>query len=272
MKLHLLTATTLLALSTAAFADGQFDRTFNVGAQPDLYVATGSGQIHIHPGTDGQIHIIGHVHAGWSAFGDINDRIRRIVANPPLTQDGNTVRAGGTNDHSLYENISVDYDVTAPAGVALNLKSGSGDIETNRLGRYLTASSGSGNIHAQGLHGAAELSTGSGEIELTEEAAGDIKAKSGSTARTGSGDIEADGHLNGPANLSTGSGNIRMHLGPDVHFTLEASTGSGDIRVRFPGAPEQDRNSRHHMTAPINGGGAPLEVRTGSGDIEVDPR
>jgi DUF4097 and DUF4098 domain-containing protein YvlB len=287
MKLHILTATALLALSTAAFADSQFERTLSVSAQPDLFVATGSGNIRIHPGTDGKIHILAKVHAGgWGNWGsgDVQSRIERIVANPPIVQDGNTVRIGQNNDHDLYQNISIDYDITAPATVAMNAKSGSGDIDIDHLGRYLSAASGSGNVHAQGVHGAADLSTGSGDIELGEEAAGDVKAKSGSgnirihgfngalVARTGSGDIEADGRLVGPANISSGSGSVRLRLNPDVHFNLEASTGSGDIKVRFPGAPEQDRNTRHHMTAPINGGGAPLEVRTGSGDIDIAQR
>ena len=37
--------------------------------RPDLYVSTGSGNITIHPGSDSQIHVVGHVHAGWSMFG-----------------------------------------------------------------------------------------------------------------------------------------------------------------------------------------------------------
>ncbi len=289
MKIQMIAGTALLMVSTAAFAaDSQFERTLSVSGQPDLYVATGSGNITIHPGTDGQIHVVGHVHAGWNMFGisgsvgSIKARIDRIVANPPIVQDGNTVRIGESNDHELYNNVSIDYDISAPAGVALNLHSGSGDIESDHLGRYLSASSGSGNVRAHGVHGPAELGTGSGDIELDEEAPGDVKAKTGSgnikvhglnggfTARSGSGDIEGDGHLAGPANLAAGSGNVKLHLTPDAHFNLEASTGSGDIHVHFPGAPEQGDNSRHHMTAPINGGGAPLEVRTGSGNIEID--
>jgi hypothetical protein len=285
MKLRLLAGALLLTVSTAAFAaDSQFERTLNVSSQPDLYVSTGSGDITIHPGTDSQIHIVGHIHAGWAMLGDVQSRISRIVENPPITQSGNTVHIGEANDHELYNNISIDYVITAPASTALNLHSGSGDITLDHVGRYLSASSGSGDIRAQGVSGPAELGTGSGDITLDELGAGDIKAKTGSgtikvhgfngglTARSGSGDIDADGHLTGAANLSSGSGTIKLHLTPDAHFNLEASTGSGDIKVRFPGAPEQDRNTRHHMTAPINGGGAPLEVRTGSGDIEIAQR
>jgi Putative adhesin len=283
MKLRLLAAALLLTVSTAAFAaDNQFDRTLNVNGQSDLYVSTGSGDITLHPGSDSQIHIVGHVHAGWAVFGDIQGRIQRILSNPPIVQNGNTIRVGESNDHELFNNISIDYDITAPPSVALNLHSGSGDITVDHLGRYLSASSGSGDIRAHGISGPAELGTGSGDIQLEEVGAGDVKTKTGSgdikvhglnggfMARSGSGEIQAEGHLTGAANLSSGSGGIHLHLTPDAHFNLEASTGSGDIHVNFPGAPQQGDNTRHHLTAPINGGGPPLEIRTGSGDIEID--
>jgi DUF4097 and DUF4098 domain-containing protein YvlB len=205
--------------------------------------------------------------------------VRRIEDNPPVIQDGNTVRIGEMHEH--YNNISIDYDITAPAGVALNLHSGSGDITTDAVGRFLTASTGSGNVRAHGVAGPADLQSGSGDITLDESGSGDIKARTGSgnvhihglngglAARSGSGDIDADGRLNGPATLASGSGSVKLHLGADAHFNLEASTGSGDIRIRYPNAPHQDDHSRHHMTAPINGGGQPLEIRTGSGDVEI---
>jgi len=281
MKLTLVTATALLAFSAAAFADSNFDRKLSVSAQPDLYVSTGSGNIRVFPGNESQIHVVGHVHAGWSAFGDVNARIQRIADNPPITQSGNSIRIGDTTDRGLFNNISIDYEITVPASVALNLHSGSGDLEIDHVGRYLSATTGSGSVRAHGVHGPSELQSGSGDIELQQDGAGDVKAKSGSgsiringlsgglSARTGSGDIEANGRLQGAANLSSGSGSIRLHLTQDVHFNLEASTGSGTIRLHFPNT-QVDSDSRHHLTAPVNGGGPPLEVRTGSGDIEVD--
>ncbi len=281
MKLQLVTAAILLSVSCAAYADNQFERTLNVSAQSDLSVSTGSGEIKIHAGGGDTIRIVGHVHAGWMAFGDAASRIQRIVENPPIVQDGNSVRIGESNDHELFNNISIDYDITAPADVALNAHSGSGDLDIGELGRSLTASSGSGDIRAHGIHGPADLQTGSGDIELQEQAPGSVKVRSGSgtirvhgfngdlTARTGSGDITADGHLTGPANCSSGSGSIKLRVGEDAHFNLEASTGSGSMHVNFPGAPQQTDGSRHHLTGPVGGGGAPLEIHTGSGDIEV---
>jgi DUF4097 and DUF4098 domain-containing protein YvlB len=277
-----LTAALILATATAVLADADFDRTLTVSGQADLYVSTGSGHIKINAGSDNQITVKAHVHAGSWGGSDVDSRIRQIVANPPIQQSGNTVRIGETTDRTLYNNISIDYEITAPASVALNLRSGSGDVEVEHLGRFLSATSGSGSVRAHGVHGPANLQTGSGDIELQEEAAGEVKAQTGSgsiringlngalTARTGSGDIEADGHLTGAARLSSGSGSVRLNLAPDAHFDLEGSTGSGSIHVHFPNAPQQNSDSRHHLTGAVNGGGPVLEARTGSGDIEIN--
>lgn len=281
MMARLLAPSLLLLGSTAALADGDFSRTLSVSAKPDLYVSTGSGSIHIHPGGEGRIEVRGHVHAGWGSFGDVNARIQRIIAEPPITQSGNDVHIGEVNDRTLFNNISIDYDITVPAAVALNLHSGSGDLDVDHVARFLAGTTGSGSVRARGIEGPAELQTGSGSIELEEAASGDVKARTGSgsiqirglngglTARTGSGSINADGRLSGPANLATGSGSVHLRLSRDSHFDLGASTGSGDIQIDFPGAPPRNSENRHHVTAPVNGGGPALEVRTGSGDITI---
>lgn len=283
MKHYLATAAFLLTFPAIAFAaDHQFERTVNVGSQPDLYLSTGSGNITIAAGNGRQIKVVGHVHAGWAAFSNVKERVDRIIANPPITQNGNEVRIGDSNDRALFDNISVDYEVSVPVETALNLHSGSGDIVIEHVGRYLSATCGSGNLSAHGVHGAAELGTGSGDVVLEEDGIGNIKVKTGSgnikvsgldggiTTRSGSGDTIASGRLTGPANLSSGSGNIRLHLTPDARLNLQAYTGSGNLHIGYSGAPKQGENSHHHLTAAINGGGLPLEVHTGSGDIEVD--
>jgi hypothetical protein len=282
-SLHLAVLSVAL-LANAARADDTFHRTLPTSAQPDLYVSTGSGDIRVHAGPGSEIQITGHVHAGWGAFGDVRTRIQHIVENPPVQQSGNSVHVGESGDRSLFNNISIDYEIIVPANVALNLHSGSGEIDVNDAGRFLSASSGSGNVRAHQIHGPAELESDSGDIELVETGSGNVKAKtdSGSIrvhglngsfyARTGSGDIEADGRIDGASSLSTGSGGVRLHVTPDSHFNLEASTGSGDIRAHVPGVANADSDStRHHLTMTIGGGGAPLEIRTSSGDIEVSP-
>ena len=282
---HIVTIAALVTFSTAAFAaSDSFHKTLSVSDHPDLYVSTGSGNIRIHPGNGSTIDVTGHVHAGWGAFGDVQKRVQSIIDNPPIEQSGDSVKIGEVHDRSLFNNISIDYEINVPANVALNVHSGSGDVEIDNVGRFLAASSGSGNVRAHQVHGPATLESGSGDLELDLNGPGDIHARTGSgnirvhnfdgsfNAKTGSGEIEADGHLAGASSASSGSGNVRLHLRPDSKFNLEASTGSGSLRVHMPGVTEASDGSRHHMTMSVNGGGAPLEIRTGSGDIEVTPR
>jgi hypothetical protein len=132
MQLHKICAVTALLLSPAALlaADGTFDKTLRTNGAATLYVNTGSGYIHIMPGSDSSVHIIGHVHAAkwnsWIDSGSPEERVRQVVANPPIEQTGNTISIGKHTEN--YRNISIDYDITTPKGTDLSANSGSGDI------------------------------------------------------------------------------------------------------------------------------------------------
>jgi hypothetical protein len=276
MILRALLSATLL---TATLHAADIERTLTVPANADLYVSTGSGHIHIYPGSDSRIHIKAHIYASWNAGGDIDARIARIAQNPPIQQSGGAVHIGEVSpeDRHLFNNIQIDYEIEAPKSVALNVRTGSGDIEIDDLGRFLKAQTGSGNVRAHGVAGSSELQTGSGDIELENGGSGEIKAQTGSgnirihrvdgaiTARTGSGDIEADGSVTASSRLQSGSGNIRLHLGSGAHYNADASTGSGSIHVAGKGVAEH-----HHYSEAINGGGPTIEAHTGSGDIEIN--
>ena len=76
----------LMVPAVASAAEATFDRTLSVSPNVNVYVSTGSGYVHISPGSDNQIHIIGHVksgHGGWWDGGSPDDRVKQIAANPP---------------------------------------------------------------------------------------------------------------------------------------------------------------------------------------------
>src|SRR5277367_1669502 len=106
----------LLAPALASAAEANFDRTLSVGGSPNVYVSTGSGYIHISPGSDSQIHIVGHVKSsnGWFG-GSSEDQVKQIAANPPIEQSGNEVYIGKKNS-DWQHNVSIDYEITMPKG------------------------------------------------------------------------------------------------------------------------------------------------------------
>jgi DUF4097 and DUF4098 domain-containing protein YvlB len=270
------------AAATAFAADANFDRTLNVSGSPNVSVSTGSGYIHLHPGSGNQVHIVAHLRSSHGWMGGANDadsRIQQIVNNPPIVQTGNDITIGERHNNDLYRNISIDYDVTLPKTSAINAATGSGDVEIQDVGATIKAQSGSGSVRAHGIQGAATLGTGSGDIELQQTGSGDVKAETGSgsihlsgisgalKASTGSGDIDAGGQPTADWKLTTGSGSVRLTVG-NAHFNLDADTGSGGINVSQPITMQGSLN-RHHVSGVVNGGGPTIRVSTGSGDIQI---
>ncbi len=270
-----------LSLATTAYAaDGHFERTLTVGNSPTVSVITGSGNVHLHPGSDTQVHIAGRVHSSPNWFGsDADARVQQIASNPPIVQNGNTVTIG-TRNSELFRNISIDYDITLPRASVLDAASGSGDLTIENVGSTLKAQTGSGNIHAQGIGGASTLGTGSGDIDFQQTSPGDVRAETGSgnivlrglsgalKSSTSSGNIDVTGQPTSDWKLSTGSGNVSMNLGSSARFTLSADTGSGSVSVSQPITMQGSLN-RHHISGSVNGGGPAIHANTGSGDITI---
>lgn len=276
---HLFAAATavLMAAALPALAsEATFERNLSVSGRVELTVSTGSGNIHLRRGSDTQIHIFAKVHSNsWG--GDNDARVHEIAANPPIEQTGNIVRIG--NRHEGWHNISIDYEIQAPASSFLAADSGSGDVTVEEIGDNAKLSTGSGNIHATGLHGGFSVNTGSGDIFAEQTGEGDVKAETGSGnielrdihgglhAHTGSGNIKFHGVPTMDSKLESGSGNVELWPG-DAGFTLDASTGSGSIHSDGE-MVVQGSFDHHHMTGRVHGGGPTVRIATGSGDIDI---
>jgi DUF4097 and DUF4098 domain-containing protein YvlB len=273
---HLLLATAALALAAvpALATEATFERTLTVNGRVELSVGTGSGNIHLTHGSGTQVHIFGRVKSNW---GGSDDKVHEIASNPPIEQTGNIVSIG--QRHENLHNISIDYEIEAPADAYLEASSGSGNVTDEGVGENARLNTGSGNIHATGLHGSFSVNTGSGNIYAEQTGSGDVKAETGSgtielkdlhgglRANTGSGNIKVDGAPQEEWKLQTGSGGIEFWPGSSG-FTLDASTGSGSIHTDRE-MTVQGSFDRHHIAGKFNGGGPTVRAETGSGDIRV---
>ena len=255
--------------------EATFDRNLTFNGKLELTVGTGSGNITLTRGPANQIHIHGIVKANHDAD---PGQVQQIAANPPITQEGNTIRIGGHGENQ--HNISISYEIEAPADTDLNAATGSGNISDTGVGHDAKLTTGSGNIMATGLEGDFKTQTGSGNIAIDDAGQGNAKAQTGSgnielkgvhgtlDAQTGSGRIKAEGTPSSPWKLQAGSGNIELATG-NAPINLDASTSSGKISTNPPIAMETPEQ-HHHLHTQLNGGGPEVRVETGSGDIRVD--
>ena len=269
--------------SARSTAEGRFDRTLKVTGEVDLSVQTGSGQITVRKGAAGTVTIHGVIRAssGWHlSDSEIESRVRSIEQNPPITQEGNVIRIGHTNDNELMRNISISYEITAPAesrlrsetgsggtpiegihgpidaatgsgnmsiedaGAEVNASTGSGGVDLRNIRANVRVTTGSGHIAGTGLTGAVSAGTGSGSIRIEGTGAGDFDV------HTGSGSIELSG-VKGSIRARAGSGSISARGEQSGEWQLH--TGSGDVRVRLP------QNAAFE-----------LQARTSSGDIHTE--
>jgi hypothetical protein len=162
----------------------------------------------------------------------------------------------------------------------VHAETGSGDIDITKVKGNVQAKTGSGSIDASDVAGAFEADSGSGRITLRQTAPGSVHVDTGSggmelhgvqgslEAKAGSGDIEAEGSPTGAWTVHTGSGGVDLKLPSNAAFDLDAHTSSGSISVNDPHTV-QGSVGRKEVRGRVGGGGVPVEVETGSGDIQI---
>lgn len=292
----------VLAASLSGFAStiGTFDRSFQVSGPVDLEVLSRSGDITVRNGAAGTVSIHAKIQSSNSWFGgDRKAEVQELQTNPPIRQNGNSIRIDYINLH----NISVDYEITVPENTAvrahtgsgdqtveglkgnIDLESGSGDLKLARLAGEMRFQTGSGNVSGRDLSGPAKVKAGSGDIEIEEMGTGDVDIRTGSGnitvnginggfhAEAGSGDIRGNGSPRNMWSVRTGSGNVTLRVPTDAAFDVDISSSSGTVTLGHPVTTTVQgriQESRKSVIGKVRGGGPIVSVHTGSGDVQVD--
>jgi len=246
---HAISASTLLILLTASSwantVEGSFDRTLNVSSGGiDLNVRTGAGSITVRSSGGNAVSIHAKIQARdnwlWNSGLSAEEKVKRLEANPPIEQTGNSIRVGYIADESLRNNVAISYEIVTPRDTRLHSTTGSGSQQISDIAGTVRISTGSGSLKLSHIGGEVHANTGSGSINAddvkarayAETGSGTIEAigiAGGFYGRTGSGDIRFEQTAVGEVEVQTGSGTIRLK---NVHGSLEAGTGSGSIEVQ----------------------------------------
>ena len=203
---------------------------------------------------------------------------------PPETQLHSHTGSGSQSVGGLQKQIEIESGSgslkISDIGDTVRAETGSGGIEIDRVKGNVRTKSGSGSIRATDIAGGFDGRTGSGHITLEQTASGSVLANTGSggmelrgvhgslDARAGSGTITAEGNPTGSWTVDSGSGNIHLKLASDAGFDLDAHTSSGSISVSQP-VTVQGTMGHKELRGKVHGGGVPVQVETGSGNIEI---
>jgi DUF4097 and DUF4098 domain-containing protein YvlB len=194
----------------------------------------------------------------------------------------------------------VDYELTVPAQMALELQGiggdvriegTRGDISVNTIEGDIAVQGGSGSlvlttvngaIRVAGARGRVEARAVSDDVELTD-VQGEVAAETVSgdltllgvdarrlEAQTVSGDVRFDGTIRPDGNYSllTHSGDITVAVAEGASATFRTAIANGDLTASFT-LPDPERTSRSRRTWRLGAGGATVELETFSGDIAL---
>ena len=291
-------------------------RTLKIGANGEIHIGNISGNISVtrSGGNEATVEII------KTSRGRTPEDAKELL---DLVQVDISERGGRAEIKTRYPqgdewrrnnrrniNVSVAFNVAAPAGTRLSINSISGDISTKDIkgdltletvsgavrilngGRVAGAKSISGNVEVVDtvIDGQLEASSVSGTVMLRNLKARGLNVDSVSgnvalqdvtcdrvDAQTVSGDVEFSGPLasSGRYELASHSGNVRVALSGGTGFELEATSFSGSVRSDIPVTSRggESFGRRQRTLRGVSGdGSAVLDLTTFSGNIVISKR
>jgi DUF4097 and DUF4098 domain-containing protein YvlB len=275
--------TLALGLLTAVAPVQQMDTTFAVD---------GSDKLELY-NMEGEIHVTGWNRSDVRIVADIDDEEGYLSLN----KSGSTIKI---KTKWKYGPSNVDYVISVPKTMALNLHGVSTDVYLEDVRGEVTVETIEGEIGVRGGSGIIDVRTIEGEITI-RDARGSIRASTAEDditivnvvgeifAETFEGDIVLDdvdsGHVQGSTldgdihyngtihdggryRLTTHDGDVRMVIPANANATVVVASVDGDFETDFP-IEVTDYHGGHRLKFVLGSGAAHAELETFDGSIQL---
>ena len=209
----------------------------------------------------------GHINAG------------NITGDASLHSGGGHIRAGKIGGRADLETVGGNIAVGQAENV-VNVRTGGGQIDFGEVRGSVRAQTGGGGIHIMYVSGPMEVESSGGSICVTgasgavqaATSGGSITAWINPNAPAGNGPVR----LEGPSQLASGTGDIIVYLPRNLAATIDALVANGtqqhieaDSALHLIVQGPVNGVGPVHAVAVLNGGGAPLKLRTTAGKIHL---
>ena len=241
-------------------------KTLAIGSTGTLELKNLSGTIIVNAGggRDATVEIVKRAKGRTDA--DAKEGLQKVTVDIDQRSDRATVQANyPRDDRRPPYSVSVDYNVTAPAGTRLVLESLSGDATIKGIRGDLQVSVTSGDITITGAGKSINAKTISGDVTLTGSEA-DANVELGSV----SGDVTAQDVKAHRLSVTVTSGDIKAQgAGAD---SAELSSTAGTVEysgtVAKSGRYELHSHAGEVIFMPTGGAGYEFTANTFSGSIQ----
>src|SRR5215472_2414677 len=209
----------------------------------------------------------GHINAG------------NITGDASLHSGGGHIRAGKIGGRADLETVGGNIAV-GQAQSFVNVRTGGGQIDFGEVRGSVRAQTGGGGIHIMYVSGPMEVESSGGSICVTgasgavqaATSGGSITAWINPNAPAGNGPVR----LEGPSQLASGTGDIIVYLPRNLVANIDALVANGTLQhIEADSALHLIMQGPTNGVGPVravavlNGGGAPLKLRTTAGKIHL---
>jgi TonB family protein len=202
---------------------------------------------------------------------------RDIRGNAKLHSGGGHIRAARIKGTAQLETDGGNITV-GEAGALVGVRTGGGQIDFGEVHGSVHAETGGGGVRVMYVSGPMEVESSGGGICLTR-VSNAVRAATGNGNITAwitpdSGDASQAVQLAGPSQLSSVSGDIVVFLPRNLAANIDASVENGSAgRIEADPALglnlERNDGGPMHASGALNGGGAPLKIRSVGGKIRL---
>ena len=270
--------------------------TQDIGGTASLSTEGGNirtGRIGVNGHGDAAGHLVAKLETqgGHIQVADVSGDLNAFTAGGHITAGniagGAVMHTGG--GHIRAEQIGGRADLETDGGNIsvgraaswVSVRTGGGQIDFGEVRGSVRAETGGGGIRIMYVSGPMEVESSAGSICLTRVAGTVRAATAGGTIRAWiNPDTPSSGgtvHLAGASQLTSGNGDIVVFLPRNLAANIDALVESGgEHRIEAdPGLPMTIQPANHgngpvHAMCALNGGGAPLKLRTTSGTIKLE--
>ena len=252
-----------------------FDKTVSATGVRTVKVGVGVGSAKITAeGSDGI-----KVHAVRKYSGNPDSAARKLISEcrVDINTSGSTVEIKdfvpeALKNENKVKNLRLEMEVRVPAGLSVESDIGVGGTSLDGRFASIKVGSGVGDVVLKGESGSAEIGEGVGVVHANDlRCTGDrLSVHSG----TGDIDLALSQTPRGELKVDTGVGKIAVAVPADARANANLSTGVGSCKSDFPlNSPKRaigDVSER--MDGQINGGGAPITLKSGVGEVTLKKR
>jgi len=269
-----------ICLSAARAAETRKEVRIDIASGGTLNVANGGGSVTLHSGAGRQVVATYVIHS------------EKVEVDQNLSADKQRVELRThvlPGDKPTADEAKIDYDITVPAGISVNVNTASAPITVDGLSGDIGLSSETGQINVHNVaksHVHVRSVTAPVALKDVNMSRIDIQSAGGAVnlsnvtgqrvaVGTTSGNIEYHGDCSGGGDyiLTTHSGAIDVTLPPIASVDLSARSTNGTVENAFP-LQEKSHNSFVPMqgrsfAGTSNSGSSSVELQSFSGKIRV---